>query len=262
MPIDEDKPAAVRARPDPFSGPTSRLLPLHRRAHGKHSAAVKQIIKATTEMLFSQGHGTQGVIAGCKALQPLAKSEAIEISVADRCKFSLLGHAVDALQVLAANGPSANHLAEHLSSVMESLSWYRGDTGPYASANFERNHAHTILAHAQDESKEHDTLFGLSIMGPYTRFPDHRQSLPRVMFPLSGGEFKSLSGEWMPATIGSAVVCAAGREFAMRCTSTPLLTLWCQKISSIEPDGQARATAAAGTRGRRARTLAPSPDPR
>lgn len=258
--METERPAAPKTQADPFSGPASRLLPLHRRAYGKHSASIRAIVKATTEMLLCQGHGAQGILAACKALQPLTQANAIEISVDDRCKFNLLGHAVDALQVLASSGPSESRLAERLGSVMESLTWYRGDSGPFSSANFERSHAHTVLSHARGDGQEHDTVFGLSILAPYTRFPDHQQSHPRVMFPLSGGEFKSLSGEWIPATIGSAVLCAAGREFAMRCTSTPLLTLWCQKTSRIEADGRARAMAAAGTRRRRARTLALPPD--
>ncbi|WP_245290477.1 dimethylsulfonioproprionate lyase family protein [Shinella sp. DD12] len=151
-----------------------------------------------------------------------------------------------------------NQLAEHLGSIVDALTWYRGGTGPFASVNFDRNHAHTILACAPGEHPEINTVFGLSIMAPYTRFPDQQQRHPRVMFPLSSGEFKSLSGEWMPATIGSAIVCVAGRDFAMRCTSTPFLTLWCQKTASIDLDGYARATAAEGIRRRRARTLSPS----
>ncbi|NKC49855.1 hypothetical protein HED54_25390 [Ochrobactrum anthropi ATCC 49188] len=67
-------------------------------------------------------------------------------------------------------------------------------------------------------------MLGITIMAPYTRFPDYVLRLPRVMFPLSPGEYKSISGEWKSHQIGSPIVCAAGREFAMRCASHPLLS--------------------------------------
>lgn len=69
-------------------------------------------------------------------------------------------------------------------------------------------------------------------MAPYTRFPDHVHRLPRVMFPLSPGEYLRLSGDWVAGQLGAPLLCVAGREFAMRCTSQPLLALWCQKLTS------------------------------
>jgi len=103
-----------------------------------------------------------------------------------------------------------------------------GPAGPFASMNIETAHAHAIIAGASGLEEREDVTLGLTIMEPYSRFPDHIQYRARVFLALSDCEFLCDERGWQTATPGSAFYNEAGHTVAMRCTSRPLLAAWCQ----------------------------------
>ncbi|MGH0237094.1 dimethylsulfonioproprionate lyase family protein [Sinorhizobium meliloti] len=138
----------------------------------------------------------------------------------------------DALPAVASHSADGRLISCGLASLAADLDWYQGSSGLYASANFGQSHAHAILAGPGGLEERSDVCLGVSIMAPYTRFPDHEEITPRVVLALSKGEFRSDSGEWCKQGIGSLICNSAGCKFAMRCTSQPLLILWCQRLGS------------------------------
>jgi hypothetical protein len=64
-------------------------------------------------------------------------------------------------------------------------------------------------------------------MEPYSRFPDHVQRFSRAFLLLSPCELSIAGESWFSTGIGGVFAAEAGQSFAMRCTATPLLAVWC-----------------------------------
>ncbi|QLL61508.1 hypothetical protein FKV68_08635 [Sinorhizobium mexicanum] len=144
------------------------------------------------------------------------------------CDTSLTSIACAILRDAALHSASHRRLSTGLQSLIGRLNWYRGRGGPFGSVKFEDNHIHALLAGPRALEHREDLRIGLTVLGPYTRFPDHNQFHSRVFLPLSDGEFRFGEGEWVRADIGDVMFNAAGYQCAIRCTRNPMLLLWCQ----------------------------------
>lgn len=215
-----------------FFGPSSSGLRTEESPRGKRAKALKQVVKSLEGILLAQDLAVPGTIPGCKMLNLLQSTGIRNLVPSGHPDFPLRPELKSALNALHQEGPSVRTLVEGLQQLNEGLDWYSAESGPFASANFERNHAHAILGSSRRMDGNEAILFGVTIMAPYTRFPDHILRQPRVMFPLSEGDYRAINGEWIRSQIGSPILCAAGRQFAMRCASKPLLALWCQRLEA------------------------------
>lgn len=121
-------------------------------------------------------------------------------------------------------------LADALDGVVDGLDWYTGTGGPYASVNFEHGHAHAMLIGPGGLESRPDVILGLTILAPYTRFPDFDHTHSRIVIPLGKGEFRSGDDDWQQRDVGAVIFCPDGNRFAMRCTAQPLLVMWAQKL--------------------------------
>lgn len=133
-----------------------------------------------------------------------------------------------ALRQLAQKGKPYAEASDAINDVAKNLDWVSSKTGPFASVNIETAHAHAIIAGASGLEEREDVTLGLTIMEPYSRFPDHVQYRARVFLALSDCEFLCDDRGWQQASPGSTFYNEAGHTVAMRCTSRPLLAAWCQ----------------------------------
>lgn len=133
-----------------------------------------------------------------------------------------------ALRQLTQKGRTFAEVAAAINDLAKSLDWSSSSTGPFASMNIEKAHAHAVIAGAAGLEERDDVTLGLTIMEPYSRFPDHVQYRARVFLALSDCEFLCDEKGWQQASPGSAFYNEAGHTVAMRCTSRPLLAAWCQ----------------------------------
>ena len=118
-------------------------------------------------------------------------------------------------------------VAQSVWRLAESLVWIRGRSGPFASLNFERAHAHSVIVGPGGLEDRADIRVGLTYMEPYSRFPDHVQRFSRAFLLLSPCELSIAGESWFSTGIGGVFAAEAGQSFAMRCTTTPLLAVWC-----------------------------------
>ncbi|WP_244490326.1 dimethylsulfonioproprionate lyase family protein [Rhizobium sp. Root708] len=132
-----------------------------------------------------------------------------------------------ALRHLSQKGPSFAEVAAAIGDLAKSLEWVASKTGPFASLNIEHTHAHAVVAGASGVEERDDVALGLTIMAPYTRFPDHIQYRSRVFLALSDCEFSCDDKGWQRGSVGSIFFNDAGHNVAMRCTARPLLAAWC-----------------------------------
>ncbi|MGK9286597.1 dimethylsulfonioproprionate lyase family protein [Sinorhizobium meliloti] len=140
---------------------------------------------------------------------------------------SLIEGARKALADAARLSEGHNRLSAGLKSLMGRLEWYRGRGGPYASANFAHSHMHALLVGPGALEHRTDLRIGLTVLGPYTRFPDHDQLYSRVFLPLSSGEFRFGDDDWVRSAAGEVLFNGAGRQCAFRCTGNAMVLLWC-----------------------------------
>ena len=132
-----------------------------------------------------------------------------------------------ALRILALTGEPFAEVAAAINDVAKSLEWVASKTGPFASINIEHTHAHAVVAGISGVEERSDVALGLTIMAPYSRFPDHIQYRSRVFLALSDCEFSCDDKGWQRGSIGSIFFNEAGHNVAMRCTARPLLAAWC-----------------------------------
>ncbi|MBD9541494.1 hypothetical protein IB276_18740 [Ensifer sp. ENS04] len=137
-----------------------------------------------------------------------------------------------ALGVAIKGGGPLAELAKAINSIAPDLRWYRSRTGPFASINFVRGHAHALMVGPGGMEERDDVHIGATIMAPYGRFPDHRRKHPTVFLALSRAEVRLNDEDWIVRSPGGVFFSDEGQEFAMRCTGNPLLLLWCQRVRS------------------------------
>ncbi|WP_152976120.1 dimethylsulfonioproprionate lyase family protein [Ensifer adhaerens] len=147
------------------------------------------------------------------------------LPTADGC---LLDAAREVLSNVALHSEGYKRFSEGLQSVFGRLEWYTGRGGAFASINFEQNHRHALLVGPGAVEHRTDVRIGMTVLGSYTRFPDHDQFHSRVFIPLSFGEYRFGNDRWVSAGPGDVLFNAAGRQCAIRCTREPLVMLWCQ----------------------------------
>ncbi|MCW0001581.1 dimethylsulfoniopropionate lyase [Pararhizobium sp. YC-54] len=133
-----------------------------------------------------------------------------------------------AISILAKHNPIFRDLAANLAMFVDDLAWTRGRTGPYASLNFDRNHALATICGRHGLEERADVSIGLVFMEAYSRLPDHTQERNRAFLFLSNAQFSAGDEPWCQASIGTVIANEIGRSFAVRCTAEPMLMLWCQ----------------------------------
>lgn len=200
-----------------------------RRTRRARPQPLQYVLDTLSSVLRSSEIALSAEFDGHSILKSLSIPGAVRAPGKRVTSVSLRSEVVDCLRNLAAGSSEHEVLALGLERVIDDVDWYVGSAGPFASANFEGSHAHAILVGAGGIEERPDVRVGLTVMAPYTRFPDHRLPEARVIMALSPGEFRTENGEWRSEPTGSVLGYSAGREFAMRCTGRPLLVLWWQK---------------------------------
>ncbi|MGR9408119.1 dimethylsulfonioproprionate lyase family protein [Rhizobium leguminosarum] len=215
---------------DPFLNPGTEIEKAMGISRRPRPESLQQVIDAMGNFLLSSGAATMARFEGANVVHLLQERGAIQSRSNQSNTCLLRKECSEALERLAPTSTDGHDLAHGIMDLLDDLDWYRGRSGPYASANFDHDHAHAILVGRGGIEERSDLRIGLTVMGPYTRFPDHEQTSSRVVLVLSEGEFQSDRSGWFREQVGSSIFYPAGRQFAMRCTARPLLTLWCQRL--------------------------------
>lgn len=222
--------AATKQCTDPFLELSSASTREKRTFRCPRPESLQSIIDVFGNILVANNATMMAKFTGCKIVHRLQTPSEVRVRVSEKVPAPV--DLSDALGRLGEHHSDGRTLADALLRIASDLHWYQGASGPYASANFGHGHAHAILAGPGGLEERSDVRLGLSVLAPYTRFPDHDQTTSRVLLALSSGEFRSDGGEWFKEEVGALLFHPSGRQFAMRCTSTPLLVLWCQRLST------------------------------
>lgn len=188
---------------------------------------LQQTLQAFGNLILADTVPMMAKFIGGKIVHLLDRTGSIVVGAPPALDHPLL-RAIETILREARGGSSAYQtLNNNLLALLTNLEWYQGRPGAFASRNFQDSHLHALLLGPDGLEHRADVQIGLTVLGPYTRFPDHRQRSSRVYLPLSPGEFRLGEDGWLKAGPGEVLFNEAGGEFAMRCTSRSLLTLWC-----------------------------------
>lgn len=143
-------------------------------------------------------------------------------------------HLDDALANLVRARPALTDFAAHLGQLAPDLVWRPGPGGPFASMNYPQNNLHAIITGRGGLEARGDLTLGLTLLGPYCRFPDFVQRHARMFLMLSYGEMRFGDDQWFNGMPGSILYNAAETILAMRCTSDPMFVLWCEINRDLE----------------------------
>ena len=136
-----------------------------------------------------------------------------------------------ALAALSGRGVGPGGLAEALAALAPRLVWTtRKRIGPSASAGFAEAHGNAMLIGPGGLEEREDVWLGLSLMAPFTRYPDHDHAPEEVYLALSDGAFQHGEDDWLQRTAGQTFHNAPGIRHAMRSGEAPFLALWCLPV--------------------------------
>ncbi|XUM52030.1 dimethylsulfoniopropionate lyase (plasmid) [Rhizobium sp. YTU87027] len=183
------------------------------------------VLNAVGDMLLSAHAPVMASFVAGKVYQRLQQPGPINDGF--QAGFDVGDHFTRAIDNIRTSLPHLSDAAESLAELKETLLWRSSRSGPFASLKFEQSHAHAILAGPGGLEERSDVRVGVTLMAPYSRFPDHVQFHSRVFLLLSDGEICFDLSNWFRANAGTIFFNEAGRQFAMRCTSEPLLAIWC-----------------------------------
>lgn len=122
-------------------------------------------------------------------------------------------------------------LARALQDLAPDLVWTtRAAVGPTASPGFATAHANALLVGPAGLEPRADVWLGLSLMAPFTRYPDHDHAPEEVYLALSPGDFQHGDAPWVARAPGQTFHNTPGIRHAMRATDQPFLALWCLPV--------------------------------
>ncbi|SCB58954.1 Dimethlysulfonioproprionate lyase [Rhizobium aethiopicum] len=145
----------------------------------------------------------------------------------DGSRLPVCAHLDMALAVGSAYYPSLVRLIEAFKGIEPMLEWRRRTKYDHsASDNFVDGHANAMIIGPGGLEERSDLWFGVTLMAPHVRYPDHDHAPEEVYLVLSEGEFKQGEGDWFSPGIGGSFYNIPGIRHAMRSVDTPLFAFW------------------------------------
>ncbi len=138
-----------------------------------------------------------------------------------------------ALARAEAAGGTAAATAKALAALGPKIHWYRRE-GLEAPDDFPDKHALATLIGPADRpgalEVRDDLRVGVSLVAPYTCYPDHRHPPEELYLALTGGEWRQDMGPWFEPEPGGIVFNTSNILHGMRAGAEPQLALWCLPI--------------------------------
>ncbi|WP_183609387.1 MULTISPECIES: dimethylsulfoniopropionate lyase [Rhizobium] len=118
-------------------------------------------------------------------------------------------------------------LIETFKGIEPMLEWRRRTKYDHtATDNFVDGHANAMIIGPGGLEERSDLWFGVTLMAPDVRYPDHDHAPEEVYLVLSKGEFQQGDGVWFSPGVGGSFYNVPGIKHAMRSVDTPLFAFW------------------------------------
>ncbi|UWU24580.1 dimethylsulfoniopropionate lyase (plasmid) [Rhizobium sp. CB3060] len=133
----------------------------------------------------------------------------------------------DALSVHTSD-PALRRIMELFRRVEPLLEWRQRTKydAATASENFLDGHANAMIIGPGGLEVRNDLWFGVTLLAPRVRYPDHNHPPEETYLVLSDGEFRQEDGDWFSPGIGGSFYNIPGIKHAMRSVDTPVFAFW------------------------------------
>ncbi|OHV85168.1 dimethylsulfoniopropionate lyase [Ensifer sp. LCM 4579] len=121
---------------------------------------------------------------------------------------------------------SLHRLVDRFKAIEPLLEWRRRTNDNSASDNFADGHANAMIVGPGGLEDRRDLWFGVTVMAPNVRYPDHDHAPEENYLVLSDGEFRQGEAAWFSPGIGGSFYNPPGIKHAMRSLDTPLFAFW------------------------------------
>ncbi len=134
---------------------------------------------------------------------------------------------LDAALAVETDQEPLSRLIDRFKAIEPQLEWRRRTNhDSSASDNFEDSHANAMIIGPGGLEERRDLWFGVTLMAPNVRYPDHDHAPEEVYLVLSDGEFRQGEGAWFSPGIGGSFYNSPAIKHAMRSVDTPLFAFW------------------------------------
>ncbi len=117
-------------------------------------------------------------------------------------------------------------LADAFAAIEPRLEWKVRAGAEAHGEEFLTGHANAALVGSEGLEIRSDVWFGVSLLAPHTRYPDHRHPPEEIYVVLSPGEWRQEDKPWHEPGLGGLVYNPPNIVHAMRSMEQPLLALW------------------------------------
>ncbi|ACP25808.1 putative transcriptional regulator protein [Sinorhizobium fredii NGR234] len=196
---------------------------------GSRPAALQAFISAAGNLFLADDVPTMARYIAGKVFHDISRASSHYCS--GGIELPAVSHLSLAVGRAREQGGKIAAVAAAMEAIVPGLRWYQSNTGPFASVNFLDGHAHAYIV-GPDGLEQRDCIhLGVTILAPFTRYPDHRRRYPAAFAALSHMEVRVDESAWMPHRAGGVFFAEGGSGLALRCTSGPALVLWCERAS-------------------------------
>jgi hypothetical protein len=121
---------------------------------------------------------------------------------------------------------SLHRLVDRFKWIEPLLEWRRRTNDTSASQNFVDGHANAMIIGPGGLEDRRDIWFGVTVMAPNVRYPDHDHAPEEVYLVLSDGEFRQGEAAWFSPGVGGSFYNPPGIKHTMRSLDAPLFAFW------------------------------------
>ncbi|APG90074.1 dimethylsulfoniopropionate lyase [Sinorhizobium americanum] len=134
---------------------------------------------------------------------------------------------LDAALAIETQHQPLRRLVDRFKAIEPLLGWRRRTNYDGSeSENFFEGHANAMIIGPGGLEERRDLWFGVTLMAPDVRYPDHDHAPEEVYLVLSEGEFRQGQGAWFSPGVGGSFYNEPGIRHAMRSVGTPLFAFW------------------------------------
>lgn len=142
-------------------------------------------------------------------------------------------HLADTANPSRFSDPTLRHLMETFARLEPELEWcLRAGGWAGASANFAESHANALIVGPKGLERREDVWFGVSLVAPHVRYPDHNHPPEETYLVMSEGEFRNEDSDWVAPGVGGTFYNSPGIVHAMRTDTQPLFAFWALKAET------------------------------
>lgn len=190
------------------------------------SADLRSFLASAEEAILTGRGGGEAARGAAERIFSALRASIGPAGQAGPARLPVCCHLATALTQARREPGPVGALAEAFAVIESRLDWKVRAGAEAHGEGFLNGHANATLIGSEGLEIRSDVWFGVSLLAPQTRYPDHRHPPEEIYVVLSPGEWRQESRPWHEPGIGGLVYNPPNIVHAMRSMEQPLLALW------------------------------------